>query len=257
MEYWPLVCTIRKKGYKKPVLSKGWRKFVLGNRLNVDDKLTFHKEEDEESGSLHYRVEVKRATRPSRIISHSPPALDHDVDETTSARSCKTVVTDDISSFHSNDVSVDMSNVMDFNHQDSRKSQSSKEQEREVRELKLFGAIIGGSLVVGTTETIDHHKKYHNSLKHFGLLDDGDSQANLIRSDSATEETAAIVLQHSNLGLTLGGSMVHVHDQAATSSTSFYKADQRLGFELDMILGQSIGDHMNVVNLDLTLKTPE
>ncbi|XVE67458.1 hypothetical protein DITRI_Ditri08aG0163000 [Diplodiscus trichospermus] len=34
MEYWPLFCTIRRKGrYKRAVVSKGWRKFVIGNNL--------------------------------------------------------------------------------------------------------------------------------------------------------------------------------------------------------------------------------
>ncbi|KAK8315091.1 hypothetical protein V6Z12_D01G216300 [Gossypium hirsutum] len=63
---WPLVCTTCKKGrYKKPVISRGWRRFVLGNGLNVGDHLTFHKEEDDNSSSLHFRVELKKATNPS------------------------------------------------------------------------------------------------------------------------------------------------------------------------------------------------
>ncbi|MBA0734565.1 hypothetical protein Gogos_018465 [Gossypium gossypioides] len=63
---WPLVCTTRKKGrYKKPVISRGWRRFVLGNGLNVGDHLTFHKEEDDNSSSLHFRVELKKATNLS------------------------------------------------------------------------------------------------------------------------------------------------------------------------------------------------
>ncbi|KAK5841976.1 hypothetical protein PVK06_004302 [Gossypium arboreum] len=63
---WPLVCTTRKKGrYKKPVISRGWRRFVLGNGLNVGDHLTFHKEEDDNSSSLHFRVELKKAINPS------------------------------------------------------------------------------------------------------------------------------------------------------------------------------------------------
>lgn len=53
------------------------------------------------------------------------------------------------------------------------------------------------------------------------------------------------IFEHFNiLGLTVGG------DQAS-NRTSFYK---RGGIELDMVLGQSIGDHKSVnVNLDLTL----
>ncbi|XWS62427.1 hypothetical protein CRYUN_Cryun06bG0009800 [Craigia yunnanensis] len=179
---WPLVCTIRKKGYKKPVLSKGWRKFVLANNLNVGDELTLHKEEDE-SGLLHYRVEVKRATRPSRALSQSPLALEHDLDEsheTTSARSCRNV----------------------------------EEESASVR---------------GTDGATD---ETNNSL--------------------FKEETT--VREYFNLGLTVGGAVVHVHDQG-TSSPSFLKTDQRLGFDLDMMLGQSV-EARSVVNLDLTLEPP-
>ncbi|KAE8698821.1 Armadillo repeat only 4 [Hibiscus syriacus] len=65
---WPLVCTVRRQGrYKKPVLSKGWRRFVLGNGLNVGDRITFHKEEDELS-SLHYRVELERAASRGKKV---------------------------------------------------------------------------------------------------------------------------------------------------------------------------------------------
>ncbi|XWS55300.1 hypothetical protein CRYUN_Cryun10bG0163500 [Craigia yunnanensis] len=291
MEYWPLVCTIRRKGrYKKPVISKGWRKFVLGNNLNVDDKLTLHKEEDEESGSLHYRVEVKRATRPSRALFQSLPRLDHDVYETTSARSCKNVeakrvpvvnctdqtsaeirscsplrkfgsvrgtdrATDETNNTLFKQFRVDMSDVVDVNNiKENSKSQYSEEHERE---FKLFGAIVGGALLVGRTDTIDH-KAYHNSVKQFSLSADGaelvnsNGQASL-RSDGSKEETA--IPEHFNLGLTVGGAVVHVHDQA-TSSTSFSKTDQRLGFELDMILGQSTGNHRSFVNLDLNLEPP-
>ncbi|XWS67485.1 hypothetical protein CRYUN_Cryun04dG0010600 [Craigia yunnanensis] len=268
---WPLVCTTRKKGYKKPVLSKGWRKFVRGNGLNVGDKLTLYKEEDE-SGSLHYRVEVKRATRPSRALSQSPPAVDHDLDEsheTTGARSCKNFeekrvpvvnctfrgaerATDETNNSLFKQLSVDMSDVGDVNfNQENSKSKYSKEKKRE---LKLFGAIVGGALVVGTSETIDH-KVYHNSLKQL-CLSAGDAelvscnnQASLIRSDGVKGKTA--VREYFNPGLTVGSAVVHVHDQA-TSSTSFYKTDQRLGFELDMMLGQSFEDR-TAVNLDLTL----
>ncbi|KAK8668300.1 hypothetical protein V6N13_105758 [Hibiscus sabdariffa] len=65
---WPLACTVRTIGrYKKPVISKGWRRFVLGNGLSVGDRLTFHKEEHE-SSSMHYRVELTRASRRSRTV---------------------------------------------------------------------------------------------------------------------------------------------------------------------------------------------
>ncbi|XWS62429.1 hypothetical protein CRYUN_Cryun06bG0010000 [Craigia yunnanensis] len=209
---WSLVCTIRKKGYKKPVLSKGWRKFVLANNLNVGDELTLHKEEDE-SGLLHYRVEVKRATRPSRALSQSPPAPEHDLDEsheTTSARSCRNV--------------------------------------EEKRVPVVNGAYQTSAGITSCSR-----------LYQFGFT--MDDIASVRGTDGATDETnnslfkeETKVREYFNFGLTVGGAVVHVHDQA-TSSTSFCKTDQRLGFDLDMILGQSI-EARGVVNLDLTLEPP-
>ncbi|KAJ6359375.1 hypothetical protein OIU76_000997 [Salix suchowensis] len=34
-------CSTRKEGYKKPVLSKGWRAFVRDKKLKVGDKIKF------------------------------------------------------------------------------------------------------------------------------------------------------------------------------------------------------------------------
>ncbi|KAK8613794.1 hypothetical protein V6N13_101550 [Hibiscus sabdariffa] len=51
---WPIDCSVRKKGYKKPVFSGGlWRDFVIGNKLNVGDRISMYKVQDS-----HYRVEV-------------------------------------------------------------------------------------------------------------------------------------------------------------------------------------------------------
>ncbi|KAK8486656.1 hypothetical protein V6N11_033109 [Hibiscus sabdariffa] len=71
---WPIVCTVRKKGYKKPVFSGGsWREFVMGNKLNVGDRISMYKVQDS-----HYRVEVdkeKPATRKVRNKrNHAPDA---------------------------------------------------------------------------------------------------------------------------------------------------------------------------------------
>ncbi|GKV24397.1 hypothetical protein SLEP1_g34012 [Rubroshorea leprosula] len=65
---WPIMCTTRKKGYKKPVLSQGWRSFAVKNKLNVGDIVTLFKEEDE-AGYLNYRIEVLRANDQS--LKHS------------------------------------------------------------------------------------------------------------------------------------------------------------------------------------------
>ncbi|GLT85811.1 hypothetical protein SLE2022_039860 [Rubroshorea leprosula] len=60
---WPMVCSTRKQGYKKPVLSIGWIPFVCENHLNVGDVVALYKEADE--AGLQYRMEVNRATRVS------------------------------------------------------------------------------------------------------------------------------------------------------------------------------------------------
>ncbi|XVE48586.1 hypothetical protein DITRI_Ditri01bG0013300 [Diplodiscus trichospermus] len=149
---WPLACTIRKK-------------------------VTFHKEEDDESGSLFYRVEVKRAAAgPSRALSRSPSAPDPGLggsQEITNARSCNTYETSagitscsppckvgfpeyDIASSSTHGTvgatintnhslfgqpSVDTNDVGEVNvNEENNKSQYAK---LERREVKLFGAIIG------------------------------------------------------------------------------------------------------------------
>ncbi|GLT97025.1 hypothetical protein SLE2022_146120 [Rubroshorea leprosula] len=58
---WPMACSTRKQGHKKPVLSKGWLAFVRKNHFNVGDVVALYKEEDE-AGILWYRMEVDRAT---------------------------------------------------------------------------------------------------------------------------------------------------------------------------------------------------
>ncbi|MBA0574949.1 hypothetical protein Golob_025009 [Gossypium lobatum] len=56
---WPIVCTVRKQGYKKPVFSGGlWRNFIC-NSFNVGDRITMFKVQYED-GSCLYRVEVEK-----------------------------------------------------------------------------------------------------------------------------------------------------------------------------------------------------
>ncbi|KAK8516627.1 hypothetical protein V6N12_049349 [Hibiscus sabdariffa] len=73
---WPIVCTVRKKGYKKPVFSGGlWRGFVIGNKLNVGDRISMYKVQDS-----YYRVEAAtnhHGALPSPALSNS----NHEVDQ--------------------------------------------------------------------------------------------------------------------------------------------------------------------------------
>ncbi|KAB2088226.1 hypothetical protein ES319_A04G161100v1 [Gossypium barbadense] len=90
-EIWPIDCTVRKNGYKKPVLSGGWRKFVVDNELKTGDKITMYKDFEDEDGGSHFRVKVEKppvaknqdrshGTLPSSVLAFN----DHEVDRTNS-----------------------------------------------------------------------------------------------------------------------------------------------------------------------------
>ncbi|KAF5743794.1 hypothetical protein HS088_TW08G00382 [Tripterygium wilfordii] len=55
-------CTTRKRGYKKPVFSKGWVNYVRQRNLRVGDKVVFRREGDGEGGFV-YKIEAKRRLR--------------------------------------------------------------------------------------------------------------------------------------------------------------------------------------------------
>ncbi|KAF5743795.1 hypothetical protein HS088_TW08G00383 [Tripterygium wilfordii] len=52
-------CTTRKKGYKKPVFTKGWREYVRRKKLRAGDKIVFQPSGDEDGGVV-YKIEAKR-----------------------------------------------------------------------------------------------------------------------------------------------------------------------------------------------------
>ncbi|TYH23024.1 hypothetical protein ES288_A04G177000v1 [Gossypium darwinii] len=64
---WPVLCTIRRGKYKKPVLCGGWRVFVNFNNFNLGDRITMYKVQDRD-GSSHFRVEVENS--PSASNQH-------------------------------------------------------------------------------------------------------------------------------------------------------------------------------------------
>ncbi|KAB2036154.1 hypothetical protein ERO13_D04G176456v2 [Gossypium hirsutum] len=58
--FWPILYSIRTKGYSKPVFSgRLWRNFVIYNNLNVGDRFTLYQVQVED-GSSYYRVDVGR-----------------------------------------------------------------------------------------------------------------------------------------------------------------------------------------------------
>ncbi|XVE94144.1 hypothetical protein REPUB_Repub01dG0255900 [Reevesia pubescens] len=224
---WPIVCSIRKKGHKKPVFSGGWRNFVICNNFNVGDRLTLYKVQDE-AGSSHYRVEVERpATRPPGVLS-----LNHDqVDETIGTR-----------------------NVLNFEHEKEQLHKAPIKQEEANMELadafvghvmakppiKIFGANVSDE----ATSKADHFKKEQETeMKLFGITKGIGMGEPPLHSYYMTKEER----ETESFGLTKDGAM------ACGTTTRTEK------LSLDLVLGQliSITPYTGVVNLDLTLAPPD
>ncbi|TYH78302.1 hypothetical protein ES332_D04G217000v1 [Gossypium tomentosum] len=57
---WPIDCTVRRTGYKKPVFSgRLWRAFIMGNELKVGDRISLYKVQGED-GCSHFKFEVEK-----------------------------------------------------------------------------------------------------------------------------------------------------------------------------------------------------
>ncbi|OMO59190.1 hypothetical protein CCACVL1_25009 [Corchorus capsularis] len=78
---WTFSCTLRHKGYPKPVLSKGWRAFVRSKGLQPGDKVTFHHRISQDGikvfGSIfprsYYSVTIERAS--TRLFGTATPNI--------------------------------------------------------------------------------------------------------------------------------------------------------------------------------------
>ncbi|MFQ6648853.1 hypothetical protein Gotur_020736 [Gossypium turneri] len=77
-------CTVRRNGCLKLVLSGGWIRFIVQNKLKVGDRITVYKDEN---GSSHYMVEVEEppATNQHGTLPNSPASyfIRHEPDGTT------------------------------------------------------------------------------------------------------------------------------------------------------------------------------
>ncbi|GMN26681.1 hypothetical protein TIFTF001_001392 [Ficus carica] len=64
---WRFRCAVRKTGYRKPVLSGDWHRFVVSKGLSIGDEIKFYKEHHDDGqesctgAQQYYRVEVKKA----------------------------------------------------------------------------------------------------------------------------------------------------------------------------------------------------
>ncbi|WRX14593.1 B3 DNA binding domain - like 10 [Theobroma cacao] len=78
-DVWPFVCSTREgQDYPKPVLSKGWLRFVRRWKLAIGDRVVLH-EIQGKAGTGLYRIEViKRAKQSPGVLS--PSILNHDGD---------------------------------------------------------------------------------------------------------------------------------------------------------------------------------
>ncbi|WRX14591.1 B3 DNA binding domain - like 10 [Theobroma cacao] len=77
---WRFVCSIRKQGHPKQVLSQGWLPFVRRWKLAIGDRVLLHKIQDKAGKGL-YRIEViERAKQSPGVLS--PSILNHDGDST-------------------------------------------------------------------------------------------------------------------------------------------------------------------------------
>ncbi|XVE94158.1 hypothetical protein REPUB_Repub01dG0257600 [Reevesia pubescens] len=231
---WPIVCSIRKKGHKKPVFSGGWRNFVICNNFNVGDRLTLYKVQDED-GSSHYRVEVEKpASRPSGVLISSPAlSLNHDqVDENSVTRK-----------------------VLNFEHEQEQLPKAPIILEEAIMEpsdafvghviakqpIKIFGANVGDEATIKA----DHFKnEQETEMKLFGITKGIGMGEPPLPSYYMTKEER----ETESFGLTNGGAIAY----GTTSRTE--------KLSLDLVMGQLIGistPYTGVVNLDLTLAPPQ
>ncbi|TXG71255.1 hypothetical protein EZV62_006190 [Acer yangbiense] len=57
---WPFRCYTRLNGHPKPAFTTGWLDFVRAKGLQIGDKVTFSRLEDEAGGAPQYRIHASR-----------------------------------------------------------------------------------------------------------------------------------------------------------------------------------------------------
>ncbi|TXG56643.1 hypothetical protein EZV62_017956 [Acer yangbiense] len=62
-KYWVFRLSIRRRGYKKPVLSAGWLRFVKTNNLQIGDQVHFLKEQDTTTGRFKYKIKLAKQVK--------------------------------------------------------------------------------------------------------------------------------------------------------------------------------------------------
>ncbi|XVE94162.1 hypothetical protein REPUB_Repub01dG0258000 [Reevesia pubescens] len=241
---WPIVCSIRKKGYKKPVFSSGWRNFVIHNNFNVGDRLTLYKVQDED-GSFHYKVEVEKQARASGSnLSSSSLSRYRKVDKTTGTSRTKVsnfrqkreqLPKADIASIKQEaaimnlpDVATDAAPVAFIDHVIAKPS------------IWIFGTNVSDE---ATSKAHFKTEVQETEMRFFGLM-----KGICMGEPRSLKEEREI----KSFGLAEGGAMAYSTSQAA--GEAYYKSHTeslRLGF----VLEQST-PYVGKLNLDLTLAPP-
>lgn len=65
-------CAVRRQRHKKPVMTTGWKRFISTKNLNIGDKVTFYKVEDEVT-EAKYKIKVKRAEKEQEVPKTRAP----------------------------------------------------------------------------------------------------------------------------------------------------------------------------------------
>ncbi|XVE67449.1 hypothetical protein DITRI_Ditri08aG0161900 [Diplodiscus trichospermus] len=177
---WPIVCSIRKKGYyKKPVFSSGWRKLVISNNFNVGDVLTMYKAQDE-AGSFHYMIQVENPARPSRDLPPRSFSLNHEVvDENTGTSQTEAIselpdiAADAPVAFIDHVIAKSPSGIFGTNVIDEADSKAHFKSEHEESKIKVIGitkriCMVEPQLVRSYCMTNEERE-----IKFFGLAEDG------------------------------------------------------------------------------------
>ncbi|XVE48583.1 hypothetical protein DITRI_Ditri01bG0013000 [Diplodiscus trichospermus] len=242
---WRIFCSIRKNGYKKPVFSRGWRKFVICNNFNVGDELTLYKVNDE-AGASHYRLEVEKPGRSSGDLSPPALSLNHGVDETTgtSARA----------------------QVLNFKHEQEQLLKAADAPIKEERGVVMELADVAASAPVPSvdhviskpscwifgTNLIDEataKARCKTEMKLFGMTKGICMSDQPLHSHYMTKEEKEIKL----FGVAESGATAYGNSLAAAEA--YYKGSiERLS--LDLVQGQATPYAGDQVNLDLTLAPP-
>ncbi|XVF68227.1 hypothetical protein PTKIN_Ptkin10aG0188200 [Pterospermum kingtungense] len=226
---WPIVCTIRKKGYKKPVFSGGWRDFVVCNNLSVGDRLTLYKVQDE-AGSFYYKVQVQKQAKPSEVdgttgCSRTKPC-DFENEQEQLVEADARPIKQEQAMMESADVAADW--PVSFAEHFSPKLP-----------IRIFGPNVSDEV----TSKAHFKTEEESKMKFLGICCMGEASLHPYHMTNEEREIRFSGLAE-DIAMPYATSQAHVGDETRIE-----------GLSLDLILGQPSTPYVEV-NLDLTLAPP-